>query len=426
MNTEVTPNEEKIRNLLNKLQEAMPILSRLNKLKYNIPMISFKFYKNHMDTILALWEKDLLGTLSWRLFRKFFEGENEFLDYTDKKESDIGLIIDIIRNEYCYNSYKAILLLRGSNEKGKLFKNYFDDLTNMLEHLNIDSKLIIAFIIFFLNNDLTLSLLVRELTSLLRNKYPKSIIKIEDAIKEKMTPFVFIKKFVEIKDKIDNYTKLIWDDKKKIFKINNSSIDEILKDINQDEKTKTIKNKKMPNNQIDERINNAPINEEIISNELEEKNQNLQIELLKCRQTIQEKDFYLNMIGLRIAFKTFIDIFVYMFNLDEKGNLEYKVNIITNFLLDKENTKKIVINQSICDIHKLIKESNYKAHFIDFSKDLIKQILNILNEFNLKKGIKQPLPYQVYYKDVFDIINYFDINENFKKLVELRTTLFIK
>ena len=217
--------------------------------------------------------------------------EVKFLDYTDKKESDIGLIIDIIRNEYSYNSYKAILLLRGSNEKGKLFKNCFDDLTNMLEHLNIDSKLIIAFIIFFLNNDLTLSLLIREITSLLRNKYPKSIIKIEDAIKEKMTPFVFIKKFVEIKDKIDNYTKLIWDDKKKIFEINNSSIDEILKDINQDEKTKTIKNKKKPNNQIDERINNAPINEEIISNELEEKNQNLQIELLKCRQTLQEKIF---------------------------------------------------------------------------------------------------------------------------------------
>ena len=85
MNTEETPNEEKIRNLLNKLQGTMPILSRLNKLKYNIRMISFKYYKNHMDTILALSEKDLLGTLSWRLFRKFFEGENEFLDYSDKK-----------------------------------------------------------------------------------------------------------------------------------------------------------------------------------------------------------------------------------------------------------------------------------------------------------------------------------------------------
>ena len=81
MNTEEIPNEEKIRNLLNNLQESMSILSRLNKLKYNIPMISFNFYKNHIDTILTLCEKDLFCTLSWRLFRKFFEGENEFLDY---------------------------------------------------------------------------------------------------------------------------------------------------------------------------------------------------------------------------------------------------------------------------------------------------------------------------------------------------------
>ena len=59
MNTKEIPNEEKIRNLLNNLQESMSILSRLNKLKYNIPMISFNFYKNHIDTILTLCEKDL-------------------------------------------------------------------------------------------------------------------------------------------------------------------------------------------------------------------------------------------------------------------------------------------------------------------------------------------------------------------------------
>lgn len=346
--------------------------------------------------------------------------------------------MDIIRNEYNYNSYKAILLSRGLHEKGKLFGDCFNDLTNMLKYLNIDTKLTIVFILFFLNNDLTLSLLIKELTSLLTDKYPKCIINIEDAIKENMTPFEFINKFVEIKDKIDNYTKIIWDDKKKTFKINNSSIDEIANDINQDGKMKNIKNKKMRNktkedtelnetkNQTNETMNNAPINEEIIINELKEKNQNLQIELLKCKQTLQEKNFYLNMIGLRIAFKTFIDIFVYMFNLDEKGNLEYKVNIITNFLLDKENIKKIAINKSVCDMYNLIKTSNFKAHFIDFSKDLIKQILNILNDYNIKNGQKQPLPYQEYYKDVFDIIDYFDISENYKTLVQLRTTLFVK
>ena len=163
MNTKEIPNEEKIRNLLNNLQESMSILSRLNKLKYNIPMISFNFYKNHIDTILTLCEKDLFCTLSLRLSRKFFEGENEFLDYSEKKESDIGLIIDIIRNEYNQNSYKKILLSRGLKEKGKLFKESFNDLTNMLEYLNIDSKLIIVFILFFLHNELTLPVLIKEL-----------------------------------------------------------------------------------------------------------------------------------------------------------------------------------------------------------------------------------------------------------------------
>ena len=50
---------------------------------------------------------------------------------------------------------------------------------------------------------------------------------------------------------------------------------------------------------------------------------------------------------------------------------------------------------------KLIKDSNYKAHFIDFSKNLIQQILNILNVYNIKNGQKQSLPYQEYYKYVF-------------------------
>ena len=341
MNTKEIPNEEKIRNLLNNLQESMSILSRLNKLKYNIPMISFNFYKNHIDTILTLCEKDLFCTLSWRLFRKFFEGENEFLDYSEKKESDIGLIIDIIRNEYNQNSYRKILLSRGLKEKGKFFKESFNDLTNMLEYLNIDSKLIIVFILFFLNNELTLPVLIKELIILLKDKYPKCIINIENVLKENMTPFDFIHKFIEIKDKFDNYTELIWDDKEKTFKINNTSIDEIVNEINADTKTKKIKNKKSPNNikekieshetknKANESINSVPINE------LKEKNKDLQIELLDCKQKLQEKDFYLNMIGLRIAFKTFIDIFIYMFHLDEKGNLEFKVNVISNFFVIK-------------------------------------------------------------------------------------------
>lgn len=85
MNTEETPNEEKIRNLLNKLQGTMPILSRLNKLKYNIPMISFKYYKNHMDTILALSEKDLLVPYLGDCSENFSKEKMNFLITRTKK-----------------------------------------------------------------------------------------------------------------------------------------------------------------------------------------------------------------------------------------------------------------------------------------------------------------------------------------------------
>ena len=52
----------------------------------------------------------------------------------------------------------------------------------------------------------------------MKDKYPKCIINIENMLKVNMAPFDFIHKFIEIKDKFDNYTELIWDDKKKHLK----------------------------------------------------------------------------------------------------------------------------------------------------------------------------------------------------------------
>ena len=463
MNNKVNPNDEKIRNLLNELQASMPILSRMKKLQFPVPMISFKLYKNHIETILALCKNNLLCTLSWRLFQHFFEGENDFLDYTGEKESDIGLAIDLNQNEQIEHTYQGFLLSRGLKEKGKLFKNYFTDLTNTLESLNIGSRLITMFILFFLNNELTLPLLIKELTAILKDKYPKCSINVENVLKENITPYDFINKFIGIKDKFDNYTELIWDDTEKKLKINSTSIKEIINDINEKEnknnkknkKNKKKKNKNIPNNtqeepktleqknQTDEsQINSNSIREDEenklaknieqkideniahINSELQQENEKLRFDLLDCKQELDIKEFYLNIIGLRIAFKTLIDIFFYIFKLDGKGNLEAKIHKIKNFLYNKNSIKKIKIEKSIDDIYKIIKQSNFKAHFIDFSKNLIAQILEIVNLNNIRNGEMQPLPYQEYYKDVFALINYFGINDNFVKLVKLRTNKF--
>ena len=258
MNNKVNPNDEKIRNLLNELQASMPNLSRMMKLEFPVPMISFKLYKNHIETILALCKNDLLCTLSWRLFKQFFEGENDFLDCSEKKESDIGLIIDIIQRDDIQKTYQKILLSRGLNEKGKLFRNCFTDLAEKLESININNKIITMFILFFLNSELTLPVLIKELSALLKDKYPKCIINIENVQKENINSFDFINQFTNIKEKFDNNAELIWDGKEKKLKMINKSSNEQ----NNDKKEKGKKKSKKKKNEIYEKNNNIQKKEE--------------------------------------------------------------------------------------------------------------------------------------------------------------------
>lgn len=277
MNKSIDSNAEKIRNLLNDLQESMPILSGMKKLEFNIPMISFEYYKNHIETIFSLCKENLLCTLSWRLFKQFFEGEGYFLEFSEKKESDIGLIIDIIQRDDIQKTYQKILLSRGLNEKGKLFKSCFTDLANKLESININDKIITIFIIFFLNNELTLPALIKELSILLTDKYPKCIINLENVIKEN----------------INNNTELIWDDKEKKLKIINKSSNEQINNKKENIKKKA-KKKKNKKNEICENNNNIKKKDEkeneknIIDNNLKNEEKKEKLEKDKTKEEYEQ------------------------------------------------------------------------------------------------------------------------------------------
>ena len=293
MNKSIDSNAEKIRNLLNDLQESMPILSGMKKLEFNIPMISFEYYKNHIETIFSLCKENLLCTLSWRLFKQFFEGEGYFLEFSEKKESDIGLIIDIIQRDDIQLAYQKILLSRGLNEKGKLFKNCFTDLANKLESININDKIITIFIIFFLNNELTLPALIKELSILLTDKYPKCIINLENVIKENINSFDFINQFNNIKEKFENNTELIWDDKEKKLKIINKSSNEQINDKKENIKKKA-KKKKNKKNEICENNNNIKKKDEkeneknIIDNNLKNEEKKEKLEKDKTKEEYEQ------------------------------------------------------------------------------------------------------------------------------------------
>lgn len=157
----VNESNEKIRNIFNELKNAIPTLSSFPKLKFKIPAISFKLYKHHINTFLSVCDKNILYKMSWLVFQSLFEGKEEFLSYTEEKEADMKLVIDIIKEKGNKDaSPQNLLVSRGKSIKDK--KNmsfYLTDIVYMLKQtLKIDEKIISVLLIYILNNDLNFPL----------------------------------------------------------------------------------------------------------------------------------------------------------------------------------------------------------------------------------------------------------------------------
>lgn len=447
-----------IKNLLNQLQGSMTILSSLKKLEYNIPQLYFKYYTNHINTIQNICKKDLTCKLSWKLFRKLFEGDNDFKDYSLTNEHDAKILISINKEQ----NPEKIQLNLSDKRFGKdygLSEEILQDLVFILKKLKINGKLIWVFILNFINNQFTVPSLMEEISPLLKEKYPKGVICLENINQENITIKDFIKNMKLVAQDFDNYTKLIWNSKKKVLQVIAISNEEILNDINNEENAKILKkktkdlkikeeenannnhDKKSEKNYLSEEnstyndlnqkvVDKKPENDEEtekpdkINDNLNKEIEELTIKLLECNQKIIEKDYYLTMIGLRTAFKAFIDIFVYLFRLNEKSNLDLKVEEIEKFIGEDKNYKKINIKKSIKDVKDLLKSSNLMAHSINFDKSLTEQIFEALNFYKFNKNEDQSISSKANQKDIYDLFDYFKINDIFKELVLIRSKKF--
>lgn len=78
-----------------------------------------------------------------------------------------------------------------------------------------------------------------------------------------------------------------------------------------------------------------------------------------------------------------------------------------------------MINETLADVLILLNDSNFKAHFVDLTENLIEQILKILSVYRVSKG-KSQVKYKIYYKDLFEVIDRFGVKEQFQELVALR------
>ena len=112
---------------------------------------------------------------------------------------------------------------------------------------------------------------------------------------------------------------------------------------------------------------------------------------------------------LTLAYKSFIDLFIYFFKLDDKMDLMNKKRNISIFLFKKKSKYALEINELLEDLLEFIDNYRYDEFEIDFEKNIIEQIITNIIEY---KGNEQ-------YRKIKEIINE-DCEKLFKGLIEKR------
>ena len=158
-------------------------------------------------------------------------------------------------------------------------------------------------------------------------------------------------------------------------------------------------------------------------NKLENDNKNLtkkisdaKYQIMQNNKRITSLEFDIKIIGLRDAYKSFIDLLIMIMDLEPYGKIEDKIEIIINAIKNskKNNTEKIMA--LLKDSNDILSHSNNKAHFINLNEDLIKQLLFNLSKFS---GNKE-------YLSLIDTLKSLKIEDDLKKLVENRLEKYKK
>ena len=156
---------------------------------------------------------------------------------------------------------------------------------------------------------------------------------------------------------------------------------------------------------------------------LENDNKNLTKNISDAKKKIMQNskrmkslEYDLKIIGLRDAYKSFIDLLIIIMDLKPYGKTEDKIQTIINAIKNsnKNNTEKI--KALLKDSNDILSHSNDKAHFINLNEDIIKQLLFNLSKFS---GNKE-------YLSLIDTFKSLKIEDALKKLVENRLEKYKK
>lgn len=497
-----TDNTQRIYNLLNKLQKSMLKSIKFQELQCDEKFLAYQLYQCHIDYLVSLNEKDVIYQLSLDLFKLLFEGEENFLPYTEEKADVIKILIEINEKKEIGDKLFKLIYSKILSSHGEDFHNDVKELSKLLEKIKITPKMICALLLYFIiDGDFSLDLILTPLMKILKDRFPYSDFCF-DTIGSDITLEEFVCEFSDIAETLDNYIELNWEPNDGGFILTKKNIEIVVNTINTNEencaKKKRRKKKKKNKNKIkDENVSNPRNNstkensseikdehkvrnnidikdEKIIMNnnkesftlinvenketknlddnkkankpqetkkECEKKTEDkkdelclykeecerLKEQLIDVKNTLLDKikqikrlEFYMKMIGLRISYKSFIDVFIFTLKLEEKGNLDKKIKTLENYLKNNNNDKKSSIMNIIIEMNYLLKNSNFKAHYINFKENIIQQMLNILNIYISEKN-RDNVEYDERFKYLLEIFEKFNIKDKFENLVKIRT-----
>ena len=142
----------------------------------------------------------------------------------------------------------------------------------------------------------------------------------------------------------------------------------------------------------------------------------LNLKIMDNKKKITSMEFDIKIIGLRDAYKSFIDLLIFVMDLKIQGNIDTKIKSIMNYIKNSKCKNAEKINLLLADSSKILDHANDKAHFINFDESLLQQLILNLSKFSGNKG----------YLNLIDVLKSLNIENELQRLIVNRIEKYKK
>ena len=136
----------------------------------------------------------------------------------------------------------------------------------------------------------------------------------------------------------------------------------------------------------------------------------------RIKANLEKQEFILKMISLRTLYKSFFDIIIYLYGLNDntKINTEKKINIIINYLKNDKSQEVSEFKSLLKDIYDLLKSGNNEAHYININGKLLIQLFELIKKHKNKV-----------YPKLEEFMGETTFEKKLKELVSIRTKRYL-